>query len=107
MTRLAITMREVAGPQLSPETRQSVLLAHLYWLTRHMREPLVVPVALQRSPSTPARHVLAEAPVQGLASGTQAFVFEHVLSVYWMVQARRGRTQVLVGDEQFLPVKSQ
>jgi hypothetical protein len=81
MTRLAMTMREVAGPQLSPETRQSVSRVHLYWLVRHMREPLVLPLALQRSPLAPARQTLVLAPLQGLASGTQALVFEHVLSL--------------------------
>src|SRR5262245_60702956 len=103
MTRLAITMREVAGPQVSPLAVESLSLSHLYWVTRHMREPLTVPLALQRSPVVPPRHWLAEAPVQVLASGTHELVSPQLLSAYTWLHTMRGRTQLLAGSEQVLP----
>src|SRR3954469_19344524 len=107
ITRLAMTMREEAGPQLSPLAVQSLSLSHLYWVTRHMREPLTVPLALQRSPVVPLRHWLVVTPVQALASGTQLLLSWQMLSVYTWLQDSRDSTQLLAGSEQVLPEKSQ
>jgi hypothetical protein len=71
-----------------------------------MREPVVVLEALQRSPPTPAVQRLMPEPVQTLASGVQVLMSRQVLLAYWMLQVRRGSTQLLAGAAQVLPVKS-
>ena len=81
MTRLAMTVRELAGPQESPLMLQSLLSLQMVWPMRHMREAVAVAGALQRSPSAPARQRLMVTPVQGLALGTQVFRSSHLLSV--------------------------
>jgi hypothetical protein len=71
-TRFAITMRDVAGPQVSP-VGQSLSFEHLVSPVRHMPVPLVV-VILQLSPVLPARHEFVAPGVQVLATPTQALV---------------------------------
>lgn len=71
-TRLAITKRDVAGPQVSP-VGQSLSFAHLVSAVRHMPVPLVV-VILQVSPVLPARQAFDAPGVQALATPTQALV---------------------------------
>src|SRR5690348_10035391 len=72
-TRLAITKREVAGPQVSPD-EQSVSFAHLVSPVRHMPVVPVVAVMRQSSPATPAMHGFDGPGVQVLAGPTQALV---------------------------------
>src|SRR5678815_2455737 len=72
-TRLAITKREVAGPQVSPDG-QSASFEHLVSAVRHI--PVLPPDEVMRhvSPATPATHVFGCAGVQVLAGPMQALV---------------------------------
>ena len=87
-------------PQLSPLAVHCESAVHLRAVMRHMREPVVVLVALQTSPLLPPRHRLVAAPVQGLGLGTQALVSAQTLSAWTVVQLWWGRTQVLEGEAQ-------
>src|SRR5689334_8678991 len=73
-TRLAITMRDVAGPQVSPAVVQSESFAHLVSAIRHMPvEPPDV-VILQVSPALPAWQEFVAPTLQVLAGPTHALV---------------------------------
>src|SRR5882757_7015811 len=74
-TRLAITMRDVAGPQASPAVVQSESFAHLTCVMRHMREAVVAVLpALQRSPALGATQLLVGSGPQVLAGPTHGLV---------------------------------
>ena len=81
-TRLAITTREVAGPQVSPDG-QSVSLAHFVSAVRHM--PVVPPdaVILHTSPALPATQGLSGPTVQVLAGPTHLLVLMQGLLACW------------------------
>jgi hypothetical protein len=103
-----MTRREVAGPQVSPlNALQFESRLHLVCPRRHMREPVVLLAELQPSPMAPGRQRLTEAPVQGLAFGTQGLVSLQVLSVYVVVQACWVNRQALLAALQVLPEKLQ
>src|SRR3954454_9798671 len=72
-TRLAITKRDVAGPQASP-AEQSASFEHLVSAARHMPVLPAAEVMRQRSPGTPATHGFDAPGVQVLAGPTHALL---------------------------------
>src|SRR5262245_21911148 len=87
-TRLAITTRDVAGPQLSPLAGQSPSSWHFSSVMRHMPMALVLFAAkLLTSLVVPARHGLVGPGVQVLAGPTHELVSLHGFTACWIWQA--------------------
>src|SRR5450432_976390 len=84
-TRLAITTREVAGPQSSPLAGQSESFWHLSSVMRHMPSALVLLLArLQVSEAVPETQGLEGPRVQVLGGPTQGLVSRQGFCACWI-----------------------